>query len=128
MKKEKIMFTKTFQTGISQWEKSGIEASLDENDNPIECLEQLKKEVEQFHKLSNPQLYKEGNESIINGFGQSEKIINRVYERVEALIRDCTTLEQLAVHKDYVNKNPDLMPVYSNKVKSLSNGLHTDKI
>lgn len=120
MKKEKITFTKTFQTGISQWEKSGIEASLDENDNPIECLEQLKKEVEQFHKLSNPQLYKNGNEAIIHGFEMEEKVINRAYERVEVEMDRCNTVEELASYKDFANKNPDLMPKYMSKLKELT--------
>ena len=42
---------------------------------------------------------------------------------MEGIIKDCGTLEELAKHKEYFGKHPDLMPHYMNKLKELTGGV-----
>lgn len=136
MKIDRAAYTKTFPVGV-YWEKVLMECSLDDTDDPIKAVLILKEEVEKSHKLANPQLYKNG-EALISewkyaasdhftmqsGTGGNPTVIptiNRKYEEMEGIINDCGTLEELAVHKEYCGKNPDLMPFYMSKLKELSN-------
>jgi len=134
LKVDRAAYTKTFPVGV-YWEKILLECSLDDTDDPIKAVILLKEEVEKSHKLANPQLYKNGNEALMEGYDNSDfyirrmppngepKVINRLYERMEVEIDKCTSLEELSAHKEFCGKHPDLMPFYMSKLKSL-----TDKI
>src|SRR5678809_1053564 len=98
MKIDRAAYTKTFPVGV-YWEKVHLECSLDDTDDPIKAVLLLKEEVEKAHKLANPQLYKNGNEALVEGFvpvefdagkmwtNTSPKVINRKYEEMEGIIK-----------------------------------------
>lgn len=108
MKIEKIKISREVQIG-SKW--VAVEASLDENENAIEGLAELDKTIYDY-LLRSGQTYE---------YNPEPKVINRAYERMEMIISDCKTLEELAIHKDYANKHPDLMPIYMNRLKQIQN-------
>jgi len=134
MKIDRAAYTKTFPVGV-YWEKVHLECSLDDTEDPIKAVLLLKEEVEKAHKLANPQLYKNGEGALIDSYDRDylfdsrvpfnnspskPLVINRKYEEMEVIIRECETLEDLAKHKEYCGKHPDLMPHYMNKLKELS--------
>jgi len=112
----------------------GIEASLDDMEDIQVGLKRLEDEAQEYHKSRYPHLYPTGNLSV-DGFipvefdagkmwtNTSPKVINRKYEEMEGIIKDCGTLEELAKHKEYCGKHPDLMPHYMNKLKELTGGV-----
>jgi hypothetical protein len=130
MKIDRINYTHTYQIGLTQWQKIGLEASIDDTEDPKECLAKLEQEAHDFHRKSNPSLYKNGNEALVEGFIPAEfetgkfikpiPTINRKYDEMKAVIEDCGSLEELAKHKEYCGKHPDLMPFYMNKLKELT--------
>ncbi len=143
MKIDRILYTHTYQIGLSNWEKIGLEATIDDTDDPKKSLEILKEEVHNFHRISNPQLYKNGNEAIVDEFDSKWKyaasnqfipaefstkplVINREYERKQIEIENTKSLEELAQFKEYCGKNPDLMPIYMSKMKSLTEKIKTN--
>ena len=136
MKIDRINYTHTYQIGLTQWQKVGLEASIDDTEDPKECLAKLEQEAHNFHRISNPQLYKNGNEALVDGFNSygsgvasggitsvTIPTINRKYDEMKAVIEDCGSLEELAVHKEYVGKHPDLMSYYTNKLKALTKNI-----
>ncbi len=72
----------------------------------------LNDEFQTVDGLRIPQAYAKGPEKL--------KVINREYERMEIIMGDCTSLEELSKHKDYVSKHIDLMPFYVNKMRELT--------
>jgi hypothetical protein len=123
MKIDRINYTHTYQIGLTQWQKIGLEASIDDTEDPKECLSKLEQEAHDFHRKSNPSLYKNGNEALVDGFipvdfdgggfFKQPKVINRLYERLEMMIENCTTLEELEKFNDSLPV--DLRPAYNNK-------------
>lgn len=116
MKLEKISYAKIFPTGVYLNERIGFEASISEREDPQLALMELRDMAEKFHKQANPHLYNGTSEL---HFKEPEKIIKREYERMEILIDDCTTIEELARYKDKLV--PDTRPIYMNKLKQLQN-------
>jgi hypothetical protein len=132
MKIDRTEFVGTFQTSLNGWEKCIMGASIDDSEDPIQCYLKLREIAIAAHKLANPQLYKNGNEALVeewtgspfvNTMPQVIPTINRKYEEMEGIIKDCGTLEELAKHKEYCGKHPDLMPHYMNKLKELTGGV-----
>jgi len=129
---DRVGYTHTYQIGLTQWQKVTIEASIDDTEDPKECLAKLEQEAHDFHRKSNPSLYKNGNESLVEVFVPAEfdagkmwtntspKVINRKYDEMKAVIEDCGSLEELAKHKEYCGKHPDLMSHYMNKLRQLN--------
>lgn len=123
MKLEKISYAKIFPTGVYLNERIGFEASISEREDAQLALMELRNMAEKFHKEANPHLYNQTSELHIK---EPEKVIKREYERMEILIDDCKTIEELAKYKP--DLPADLMPAYMNKLKALQNGLHKNKV
>ncbi len=141
MKIDRILYTHTYQIGLSNWEKIGMEATLEEGEDHILALKVLREEVDKAHRSYNHHL-SNGKEAVVESFmeygtmmGEKAKygytdvgansytkplVINREYERVEILIGDCKTKEELMKHKEYCDKHPDMMPIYATKFKELT--------
>ncbi len=147
MKIDRTEFVGTFQTSLGTWEKCTMSTSIGEGEDPIECYLKLRETAIAAHKKANPQLYKNGNEAIVDGyngtrmdefiqrendFDESARkmfgipprkplVINREYERKSIEIENVSSLEELATFKEYCGKNPDLMTAYTNKLRELTN-------
>ncbi len=121
----KILYTHTYQIGLSQWQKIGLEAELNEGEDCQAALALLKVECDQFHLTSTSQI--NGNGATVEKDGgmnvtdipPKPLVINREYERKQIEIENVSSLEELSKHKDYCSKHPDLMPVYMSKMKQL---------
>ena len=124
----------------------GIEASLDDMEDIQRGLKRLEDEAQEYHKSRYPHLYPDIGRKVTeddfkmayNGYGTGVAsggltsviipTINRKYEEMEGIIKDCGTLEELAVHKEYCGKNPDLMPAYMNKLKDINDNIKKEII
>jgi len=131
LKIDRVNYTHTYQIGLSQWQKVGMEASIDDTEDPKECLAKLEQEAHNFHRQSNPQLYKNGNEALVGNFAENNgyssifphkepKVINRKYEEMEGIIKDCKTMEELSKWKDKCSKEDVLRNMYMDKMKELT--------
>ena len=111
----------------SKW--IGLEATIDQMEDPIAKLMQLEEIIKQYCLRSGTSYLNGQTSSADPVLGTSAAhhsanfipVINRAYEREEIEISRCETIEQLATHKDFATKNPDLMPYYMNKLKELTN-------
>ncbi len=133
MKIDRTEFVGTFQTSLGTWEKCTMSTSIGEGEDPIECYLKLRETAIAAHKKANPQLYKNGNEAIVESYGgeifdsgkmwtntSPTKTINREYERKQIEIENVSSLEELAQFKEYCGKHPDLMSCYTTKLASLT--------
>ncbi len=139
MKITHIEFTKTFPIGMT-WEKVMMAADIDDMSDPKESLAILKREVEEFHRISNPQLYPNGKEAVVdewedkmfqpiprgNVFGYDNPpkpiVINRLYDDIRDKIKDCKTKEELIAYKNGELKNNipgDVMSDFVNRLQEL---------
>ncbi len=139
MKIDRTEFVGTFQTSLSTWEKCTMGASLDDTDDPIECYLRVRDLAISAHKAANPQLYKNGNEAIVESYGgeifdsgkmwtntSPTKTINREYEGVSvngndmaSAIASCTDLKILESYKLIVKSRPELKSIYDEKYEEL---------
>ncbi len=120
MKIDRILYTHTYPIGMS-WEKIGMEATIDDMESPKECLEKLKEEVHNFHRISNPQLYKNGNEAIVESFEPipEVKIVRSGTDKITNVITNCTDIKTLESFKLVVKGKPELMDAYDKKMSEL---------
>jgi hypothetical protein len=119
MKIEKISYQKLFPLGMYINERVGMEATLQDGDIYEDCFAELKKEVENFHRKSNPQLYN-GNEAIVSSFDgvgviQKEKpgTLSAIIEQV----KQCSEKPVLESFKLIAKKYPEIQSVYDEKMK-----------
>jgi|ERR1700733_11880912 len=93
-----------------------MEASIIPNEDTTQAYTEVEKLIDNYYESRMI-----GKPPVTNG---EEKVINRLHDRMEAIIENCSTIEQLAKHKEYCNNNPDLMPSYMNKLKQLNGKVH----
>lgn len=118
MRVDRINYQKTFNLGNYTSERIGLEAELEAGDDGEAELKKLKKAVEDLHKATNPGLYVEINQEALgtfhlngdpyhhptpNGRPTPPPVIDRkAIERMEILIDDCNTMDELVKYKDQV--------------------------
>lgn len=131
MKITTIQYKKVFPIGAYQNEPLGIEATLDEGEDPIEAFKTLKQLAHEVHNTLNPQLY---TETPIHNNSQWEVNTNtqeqppstpktQPHSTIEA-IKSCTTLKVLQefdlIVKNMSNKYPEIKEAYDKKNLELS--------
>ncbi len=109
----------------------GFDGSLEEGENPLDALKQLKTIAEAFHKQEFPHLYN-GNEQpqFAETSHQQEVQLTQPTSKEEAIqshiktINECTTLSNLNIFTKLVQKtdHPDLTAAYQAKLKTFDNG------
>jgi len=121
-----IKVSKEYPSGLTSGKWYSIEHTILENEDPIQELLSLERKLDQAFTLSQSNGVSEWKYAASEHFIQPPvgiqpiPTINRKYDEMKAVIEDCGTLEELAKHKEYCGKHPDLMPHYMNKLKSLT--------
>ena len=116
MKLTKIARSKSFEMvngyGLKRWEKFGIEADLENNEDPIEGYKQLDLIIVQAYKDSyKPEPPKEIQvKSKVSSFGNM----------IEA-ITTCTTIEVLKTFEKLAKSKPEFQTAYDNRLNQLAN-------
>jgi hypothetical protein len=124
---DRIKYGRSFQVGLSIWERIDMEATIEQGDDLEKCFSELKNQVETTHKKLNPHLYPKGNEAIIESFGEipeRQQVIQieskeTAAQKVIAQINECSELKVLESFSLIVKKNPELKPAYDKKLKQL---------
>lgn len=131
MKAFKISYSRGYPIGPYLQEKPGIEAELEEGEDPIKALQELKAMTERFHREGNPGLYdgvvfEEGKAFEVIEPGIATKVSSKdkqIASFVEA-ISGCTSMKALEIFAKLVEReNIDVLyEAYHNKKKELENG------
>lgn len=124
MKPDRINYQKTFNLGNYTSERIGMEAQIDDGEDPQTKLLVLKNLVEDFHENNNPK--EELHDFSIGGI-QMQVPINqpipsidrKAVERLEILIDNASSVDELEKFKmDAYHWG--IFEVYNNKLKQLS--------
>lgn len=115
MELKKISRSKSFEMvngyGLKRWEKFGIEADLENNEDPIEGYKQLDLIIDQAYKDSyKPEPLKEI---------QVSKPTPE-YSMIAA-INLCTTIEVLKTFEKLAKSKPEFQTAYNNRLNQLAN-------
>ena len=114
MKLTKINRSKSFEMvngyGLKKWEKFGLEADLNENEDPIEGYKQLDLIIDQAYKDS----YKPEPPKEI----QVDKKPSPESNMITA-ITTCTTIEVLKTFSKLAASNPKFQEAFDNRLKQL---------
>jgi hypothetical protein len=126
MKIDRIKYGKSFQVGLSVWERIDMEASVEHSESMNTCFDELRKEIDYTHRLLNPHLYPKGNEAIIlsspyetTNVYSPPPVVNLEQEKIEIAIDNCTSKDELVLLQNDAIKN-NLVPQYLKKQKELS--------
>jgi hypothetical protein len=126
MRIEKVSYQKTFSIGPYLTDKVGVEISLDEGDDMHSVLHNARNLVDHWHKEANPHLYNIDRpipqpieDSLLNKYLSTPKEKNIADEKIEILIDNSKTLQDLAELKPKCTTN-ELIKLYMDKIKSLT--------
>jgi hypothetical protein len=113
-----IEYSKTFEVrdpfkGVSYWEKMTIGGDISETDNIQDCLQQLKDEVETFHKKSLQPLSLVADNTPVPEV-QVDKVQKTMIEEMEA----CQTYNEIHSFR-YTVKNLIEQDVYNRMIVGL---------
>ena len=122
MTRDKIIYSESIETfqfnGLKLWKRAEISAALSEDDNPLECLSELKKDVQSF--LQSPPEVPIGE--ALYGLLPIQQVDNPVETRIGLFIDDiqsCKDLITLETYKLLVKGKPDLQEAYDKRLKEL---------
>jgi hypothetical protein len=115
-----IEYSKTFEVrdpfkGVSYWEKMTIGGDISETDNIQDCLQQLKDEVENFHKKSLQPI------SIVadNVPVPEVEIVKTPKQSMIEAITTCTEVDTLKTFERLAKSKPEFQEAYDNRLKEL---------
>lgn len=122
MKLSQISYQRVYPLGSYSTERIGLEATLDEGENPETALSHLKILVEELHQ--------ETLKSLPTDDFRGTHVRNVVEEPVDKIqswktvISMCTSIKALERFKPQVDRenNQELTEAYNNKLQSLKNG------
>ena len=125
MKIEPIDYSASYESvdsyGLKRWEKIGIGATITESDDPIQCLQELKNKVEQFHRESNKTLSIVADNvpvPIVQVEKEPETKLTKEEKQKKFLI-DCITIDELNSFRLLVKNNPHLRDTYDLRLEQL---------
>jgi hypothetical protein len=119
----RLKYGKSFQIGLSIWERIDVEADIAPDESANSCFDELKKEVDFTHRLLNPNLYPTGKEAIISSYGELPEVqINKPKSTTEAIIEQinqCTDKTVLSSFEKLAKTYPEIMDAYNKKFDEL---------
>lgn len=115
MKVNIVTYQKVFPLSPYVNEKIGIEIQVDEGESPEDAFIVAKQFVEDWHKVAHPELPPENGPTIPTG---EVPVINRAEERVEMLIDQAATMQDLMNLKTHLS-TPKLAKLFTQKLKKL---------
>ena len=122
-----INYSKLYALGAFMNERIGVEATIDEGEDPKAVLQELKKLTNEFHFENNKELY-EMKGTKVTDIVEGEPVIkvDPKTSQVQSIIKDISTVTDLVVLDSYkmiAKNNPEIQTAYDNQLKVLSNGL-----
>jgi hypothetical protein len=112
-----VNYNRTYSIGPFLNEKIGVEATIEEGDNPIEVLKSLKELADSFNKIANPHLEEsQPPEPIVLPIAQIEKPIGK--SMVEQIM-SCDSMKVLESYKLLVKNNDEWKAAYDSKYNQL---------
>ena len=112
-----VSYQKTYNLGMYQSEKIGVELTLNEGEDAKEALDTARLLVEEYHR--------ENNKELEEMRGVQERIINQPPTTgIQAIINDIGTCKDIKVLESYrliVKNNPELQETYNHKLNQLQN-------
>ena len=122
-----VSYAKLYNLGLFQNERVGVEASIDDGEDPKIVMGFLKKLANEFHYESNKELY-EMKGMKVTDIQEGEPIVqltNPRTDQVQSIINDigtCTELKTLEAYRLIAKNNPEIQTAYDNQLKKLNNG------
>jgi hypothetical protein len=127
MKIKTIFYERVFPIAPYVNEKIGAEATLEDDDNPSDCLAILKETVEMWHKQNETKINETQSQQ---GFqppenpatAPTEKPAERPKDQVAGIIFDIASVTDLKVLDSYklvIKKHPDIQAAYEKKYSEL---------
>jgi hypothetical protein len=106
--------------GLKRWKKISIGATVTQEDNVLDCLMQLDKQVEEAYKKIVPDVSIVAGEILLPEIQVQEQIKEKPLEQV---IRECTTVEELKNNCFWpAQVSEELKFIYKAKLKKLNGG------
>ncbi len=91
MTKDKITYSESIETfhslGLKKWRRAEISAAIDANDNTMECLAELKREVQEFLQSPSEVSPEEALDVVLP--------VQQVENRVDMLIKDIMACDEI---------------------------------
>lgn len=115
MKLDRISYQKVFPISMYCTERIGLEASLDENDNPETCLERLKVLVETLHSATIASLDEYRGTQV----KEVEKVPVNTVESMRTAISTCTEIATLKTFEKLAKSKPEFQTAYDKRLKEL---------
>jgi hypothetical protein len=121
MKLKSIQYSESYEYqewGLKRWNKMGIEAELDENEDPKEAHRTLRQLIDEIKAETLTQLEEQRGTSVREV--KDEPVVDKV-ESWKQVISMCTSVKALERFKPQVDreKNEELTTAYNNKLKEL---------
>jgi hypothetical protein len=122
-----VSYTRSYVIGAFLQEKIGVEIELAENQDPLEAILEAKKLTDTAHEQANPHLY-----NGIQPISEPTTLPTLKVEReqkptsIEDQIKACTQLEGddgLASFKQVAQRDQELMKLYMEQLKKITNGI-----
>lgn len=115
MKIDRISYQRVFAIGNYVTERIGLEASIDENDNPEVELSHLKQMVNELHSATIATLEENRGTQIRDVVEPIDKIQKTMIEEMEA----CSSYPEIQSFR-FTIKDADEQAVYDRKINELS--------
>jgi len=117
---DRISYQKVFPISMYCTERIGLEASLDEKDNPETSLERLKVLVETLHSATIASL----DEFRGTQVKEIEKVPVNPVESMITAITTCTTIEVLRTFEKLAKSKSEFMEAYMETMDKLTNKIN----
>lgn len=108
----KVIFAKLYANSAFLNERIGIEILVEQGQDPKEALQEAKRISDEFHKESNPELYK-----------HNDKPLTAEEASLLEDIKNATDARKLGLLKNHLTSA--LKPYYSEKLKTFTNNFQT---
>lgn len=122
MKIKTAYYKKKFPTFQFLNEDIGFEGELDDTEDPLLAIAELKRLAEKFHREGNPHLYQEPSPEIpstplIKKTNEDSK--NQQIKSIISSIETCTEIKVLESYQLIAKSNPQIQQAYDNQLNKL---------
>jgi len=122
-----VNYNRTYAIGPFLNEKIGVEATIEEGDNPIEVLKSLKELADNFNKIANPHLEPEeqkffdavGSKGFLNAVQPIDEREMKIGKSMPEQIMSCDSMKVLESYKLLVKNNDEWKAAYDLRFEQL---------
>jgi len=120
-----VNYNRTYAIGPFLNEKIGVEATIEEGDNPIEVLKSLKELADSFNKIANPHLEEPkffdavGSKGFLNAVQPIDEREMKIGKSMPEQIMSCDSMKVLESYKLLVKNNDEWKAAYDLRFEQL---------